>query len=89
MYTDNLQQELAKNGVVHFYVRIIPNAPITAITESLPDGSLKIKVQALPEHGKANVKLLQLLAHEFNVRVHQVQIKSGAMHRHKLIAITL
>lgn len=88
MYTEHLQRELEQNGIVHFYVRIIPHAPITAITELLADGSLKIKVQALPEHGKANAKLLQLLAHEFNVRLHQIEIKSGALHRQKLIAIT-
>lgn len=88
MYIEDLQQELAEQGIVHFYVRIIPNAPHTCISERLQDGSLKVKVQAVPERGKANDALKQLLAREFNVRLHQVTIKSGALHRQKLICIT-
>ena len=89
MYIENLQQELTEQGTVHFYVRIIPNAPTTCISEVLEDRSLKIKVAAPPERGKANIVLRQFLARKFNARLNQVAIKSGALHRHKLICISV
>jgi len=53
----------------------------------LPDGTLKVKVDARPQKGKANRRLLEILAAYYNVPKTSVKIIHGHTSPVKLIEI--
>jgi hypothetical protein len=53
----------------------------------MADGTLKVKVAAVPEDGKANQELRATLARHFNVSVRDVAIVSGHASTRKRVAI--
>lgn len=85
---NHLKNELASKGSVRFAVRAVPGASATQCTEVLEDESVKVRIAAPAENGKANKALIRFLAKEFGVSSQEVSIVSGATLRHKLIAIT-
>lgn len=52
-----------------------------------PDGSYKIWVRAVPEHGRANERVIRLLAEHFNIPPSRVTITRGAGASRKIIRI--
>ena len=84
-----LKQRLHTMAMVQFYVRILPNAPVTIYKNTLSDESIKIAVAAVAEKGKANAALITYIAQEFGVPKQNVHIISGATVRHKLVRITV
>ena len=71
---------------VRFNVRVIPNAGRNELIVQ-PDGSLKVKLQAVPEDGKANRALCALLADHYGCRAREVLIISGDKGRNKLVEL--
>jgi uncharacterized protein (TIGR00251 family) len=69
-----------------FNVRVIPNAGRDQIVGWQED-VLKIKLQAVPEDGKANKALCELLAKELGCPKRDVRIVSGEKSRNKLVEI--
>ena len=67
-------------------VRVIPNAARDEIVGML-DGVLKVKVRAVPEDGRANRALLELLARHFGCRDRDISIVSGDRSRLKTIEL--
>jgi uncharacterized protein len=67
-------------------VKAKPGARVSALTEQ-PDGTWLAQVKAQPVDGKANDELRALIAEHFGVRRAQVNIKSGAGGRLKLVQI--
>lgn len=66
-------------------VRVTPNAKKCSFTQ---DGDLyKIKVDAPATEGKANAKLLKIIAKHFDVKPSDVSIISGIKSRDKTILI--
>ena len=51
------------------------------------DGSLKVRVTAPPEKGKANKRVLQLVAEHFAVPVSQLVLVGGHTKRDKVIEL--
>lgn len=68
-------------------VRVIPKSSKTELVGKLADGSLKVRLAAPPEKGKANEELRQFLAGHFGVAPSRVQIVSGATARVKRVRI--
>ncbi len=66
-------------------VKVLPKAKENKIIHA--SGFLKIKVTAAPEKGKANEKVIKLLADYFAVPKSRVQIISGLTTRKKLVKI--
>lgn len=58
-------------------VKIVPKSSRNEIVGLLADGSLKIKIAAVPEKGKANEELCAFLAAEFHVPKSAVSVVSG------------
>jgi len=58
-------------------VKIIPKSSRNEIVGELPDGTLRIKIAAVPEKGKANTALCAFLADHFKVPKSAVEIVSG------------
>ena len=63
-------------GGVVFTAKIVPGSSRTAVC-GLLDGTVKIKVPAAPEKGKANQCLLAFVAKQLGVKKNAVNIISG------------
>ncbi|MGC4054342.1 MAG: DUF167 domain-containing protein [Paludibaculum sp.] len=88
MDLDALRSSLIAEGRLALQIRVIPKSPRTQWAGELGDGSLKVKLAAVPEKGKANEELIRFLAAEFGVRRQQVEIVAGATNPHKQVRIT-
>ncbi len=88
MDLDALRNSLKTGGRLALQIRVIPKSPRTQWAGELGDGSLKVKLAAVPEKGKANEELIRFLAGEFGVRRQQVEIVAGATNPHKQVRIT-
>ena len=67
-------------------IRAIPNAAkdeIVGWTEDI----LKVKLQAVPEDGKANRALCELLARHAGCRSREIRIISGEKNRNKIVEL--
>ena len=69
-------------------VKVVPRSARSEVAGYLPDGTLKVRVAAVPEKGKANEELCALLARHFGVPQRAVVIVSGAGATRKLVRIS-
>jgi uncharacterized protein len=67
-------------------IKVIPNASRTEVAGWLGD-SLKVRLQAVPEDGKANKSLVQFLSKVLNVQRKQIVLESGEFSPQKRIRI--
>jgi len=65
----------------------LPKAAKNQIIGFNQDGSLKIKLNAVPENGQANQELMEFLSKILSVKKQSIAIKSGHSSRHKIIEI--
>lgn len=84
-----LQKSLAESGEIFLRCKIHPKAAKTEIYDQLADDTIKIRVKAVPEKGKANKELSNYLAKTFGVPKDHVVILSGHTDPLKLIKISL
>ena len=68
-------------------VKVIPRSPTTKIAGTMADGTLKVKIAAPPEKGKANDALCAFLARHYGVPRSAVTIVSGHGATLKLVRI--
>lgn len=68
-------------------VKVIPRASRSEVVGYLPDGTLKVKVAAVPEKGKANEAVIAVLAEKFGVPAGRIKIVAGAAATRKLVRI--
>ena len=69
-------------------VRVKPGSK-KDIVRKLGDGTLEVKVSAPPERGKANERLIEVLARHYGVSKSSIRIVKGHTSRIKLIEIDL
>jgi uncharacterized protein len=67
-------------------VRVHPGASREEIA-LLPDGSLDVRLRARPVEGRANERLIELLAARLGVRRRDVTLVSGVRSRQKVVRI--
>lgn len=67
-------------------VKVVPGASQTKVAGLLGD-ALKIRVQAPPEKGKANIAVLEVLAKFLGVPAHQLTICAGHTAHTKVVEI--
>lgn len=72
--------------MITLQVKVKPNARVSSL-EQAADGSWLAQLKSPPVDGKANAELIALLARQFNCRKADVNIKSGAGGRMKLVQI--
>jgi hypothetical protein len=84
----HFQQRLKSEGKLTLQIRVVPRSPVTAWAGLLADGSVKLKIAAVPEKGKANEALVRFLAREFSVPRAQIEILAGASSHAKLVRIS-
>ncbi|MFA5820855.1 MAG: DUF167 domain-containing protein [Candidatus Gracilibacteria bacterium] len=68
-------------------VKVIPKSATNEVSEILADGTIKIRLKAVPERGKANAELIKFLSKELKIATEQISIISGKSERIKLIKI--
>lgn len=68
-------------------VRVQPKSGKLEFKEKLEDGTLKFRLKAAPEQGKANEELIKFLAKKLSCQRDEISIVSGHNERTKLIRI--
>ena len=76
-----------RDGALLVGVRVIPSAARTEVRGVYGD-RLKVAVNAPPEAGKANARLVQALAGWLGVRMDMVTVQSGHSGRDKVVAFS-
>ena len=84
-----LVPQLRAQGKLFLKVKVTPKSARSEVAGWLADGTLKVRIQAAPERGKANVELCRLLARELGVPQESVRIVSGEASPLKRIRIQL
>ena len=69
-----------------YIVKVITNAKKTELVGK-QDNFLKIKLNAVPENGRANKELIKFLADYFNTAKSNIEIVRGLKNKNKLIRI--
>ena len=67
-------------------IKVKPNARASSLAQQ-PDGSWAAQLKSPPVDGKANKELIALVADHFGCRKADVEIRSGASGRMKLVRI--
>lgn len=88
MMPGELRERLAREGRLTLTIKAIPKASKDEIAGVLGDGTLKVKITAAPEKGKANAAICELLAREFGVPKRNVRIVCGETSHNKQVEIT-
>lgn len=68
-------------------VKVIPRSASSGIAGALSDGTLRVKVAAAPEKGKANEELCRILAEHYGVARSAVSVVSGRTSGLKLVRV--
>ena len=68
-------------------VKVTPRSARSEVVGSLADGTLKVRIAAPPERGKANDELIVVLAEHFGVARSAVSIVSGHAAALKLVRV--
>ena len=84
---NQLFDEFEKKGRIVLRVKAIPRSMENTIVGFLNEETLKVRVAAAPEKGKANKELVSFLAAEFKVPRENIEIISGTGELLKLIRI--
>jgi len=85
-FLEILKHKLQQSGQITLNIKVTPSAPRSEIFNQLADGTLKVRLQAPPENGKANKALAKLLQKEFNA---DVEIISGETSSRKFIRLSV
>ena len=73
--------------MTYIQVKVAPRSARTEFVEKMDDETLKIRLKAVPEKGRANIELIRFLAKTLNVRKDEVLIISGQTDTRKLVKI--
>jgi uncharacterized protein len=82
-----LRERLMREGRLCVAVKAIPKASRDEVVGVLENGSIKVKVTAAPEKGRANAAICELLSREFGVPSRNVRVVRGATSHTKQIEI--
>lgn len=76
-----MQIEIPDDSTI-LYVKVIPRAKMTELVGYMDDGSLKVRLKAIPEDGKANDELLKFLE---KIGLGNWKIRSGVTSTRKIL----
>ncbi len=69
------------------HIKVIPKAKKAEFVERLQDGTLKIRVKAAPEKGKANEELIQFLSEALSLPREEILIVRGQAQKRKQMLV--
>lgn len=82
-----LKTFIQKNNPNYLRVKVLPKSPKNEVVDILDDDTIKIRIKAVPEKGKANKELVKFLSKELDLPKENIQIISGKTDPLKLIKI--
>lgn len=85
----DLRQRLARERNILLAVKVTTRAARSEVIGVGEDGSLRVRIAAVPEKGKANEELRSLLSRYFGVSKSNVELVSGETSTHKRIRIKI
>jgi uncharacterized protein len=80
-------EQLRRDGRLVLTLKVIPKASKNEIVGLLEDGTLKVKITAAPEKGKANAAICDYLAGQFGVSRRNVTLLRGETSHTKQVEI--
>ena len=89
MSVAELQSALQRDKCLTLNLKVIPKSSKNEIIGFLEDGTMKVKIHAVPEKGKANLEICEFLAQLFGVGKRNVEVVRGETSAHKQIRILL
>lgn len=78
---------LQRDGHLTLEIKVIPRAQTSQVVEIMANGALKIKVNAIPEQGKANDEVCAVLAGFLQVPRRNVVVIHGHTSQQKRLRI--
>jgi uncharacterized protein len=84
-----LRGQLLRDKRLVLSVKVTPKSSRNEVTGFLNDGTMKLKIAAVPEKGKANAEICDFLADQFGVSKRSVQIVRGETSPLKHIVISI
>ncbi len=72
---------------MHLAIKVIPRSKKSEIVGRMADGTLKIRLKAIPENGEANAELQRFLADALDLSKEDIQIVSGFTDPRKLVKL--
>jgi uncharacterized protein len=82
-----LRELLARDEVVTFDVKAVPRSPRSEVVGVTADGAMKVRVAAVPDKGKANEELRDVLASWFKVPKSNVELLQGETSQRKVLRV--
>jgi len=83
-----LELRIGRGPAATLRVKVIAKSAKSEIVGELADGTLKIRIAAAPERGKANAELCTFLAREIGISAAKVEVISGHTSPLKLVRIS-
>ena len=74
-------------GRIGFRVRVQPSAPIDKLLGWNPAGELRVSITVSPVDGKANKRLVAILANRLSIRKMDIRIEAGEKRRTKILSV--
>lgn len=68
-------------------IKVLPKSPKNEVVEILDDETIKIRIKAAPEKGRANKELISFLSKELATPTSNIKILSGKTDQLKLVKI--
>lgn len=87
MDLEALKSDLDNKGRLSLRLRVIPKSSRSEWVGRMEDGTLKLRLHATPERGKANEELIRFLASELGVLHSQIRILAGETSQNKLVQV--
>lgn len=66
-------------------IKVLPKSSKNEVVEIMDDETIKIRIKAVPEKGKANTELIKFLSKELGINRSNISILSGKTEQLKLI----
>jgi uncharacterized protein len=68
-------------------IKVIPRSARSEMAGEMADGTLKVRIKAVPEDGKANRELCSFLAKHYKIAPDKVELLAGATSTRKLVRV--
>ncbi len=87
----DLKQHLLQFGTrdIRLKIKVTAGSPKNEITGLMSDGTVKIRIHATPEHGKANAEIIRFLSEESGIPEEHIELITGFTSSRKEIAIDI
>ena len=85
----DLRERLAREKSLLVAVKVTARASKSEVVSLESDATLRVRIAAVPEKGKANEELRSLLSRYLGVSKSNVQIVSGETATHKRVRVTI